>query len=289
MNMKKTLVLLLAAAAVFSPLRSQEVSGSHYDSVLRRIMEDDQRVRRQLDSLARAGTDVTELLPLYEEMARTDAANQRKALPILEKYLAGTLPLSDESLTTLYYVIQHADLPVQAKYAPFIRSLFERDIITNVEFAWFTDRLLVRQRKAQTYGLQSYVYAGTGDPFLYPVSRKVRKAWRRIGLPVSDLNEILTSFGEGYTPLLLSEEEFALFGHAVRCDADDIGRGVPDVSVRTEDGRTCTTNENGFYALIVNKHDLPGKLIFRYDGRVYEYPFGEFPDTDWEIIDATIP
>ena len=188
MNMKKTLVLLLAAAAVFSPLRSQEVSGSHYDSVLRRIMEDDQRVRRQLDSLARAGTDVTELLPLYEEMARTDAANQRKALPILEKYLAGTLPLSDESLTTLYYVIQHADLPVQAKYAPFIRSLFERDIITNVEFAWFTDRLLVRQRKAQTYGLQSYVYAGTGDPFLYPVSRKVRKAWRRIGLPVRDLN-----------------------------------------------------------------------------------------------------
>ena len=88
---------------------------------------------------------------------------------------------------------------------------------------------------------------------------------------------------------LLSEEEFALFGHAVRFDADDIGRGVPDVSVRTEDGRTCTTNENGFYALIVNKHDLPGKLIFRYDGRVYEYPFGEFPDTDWEIIDATIP
>ncbi len=258
MNMKKTLVLLLAATAVFSPLRSQEVSGSHYDSVLRRIMEDDQRVRRQLDSLARAGTDVTELLPLYEEMARTDAANQRKALPILEEYLAGTLPLSDESLTTLYYVIQHADLPVQAKYAPFIRSLFERDIITNVEFAWFTDRLLVRQRKAQTYGLQSYVYAGTGDPFLYPVSRKVRKAWRRIGLPV-------------------------------RFDADDIGRGVPDVSVRTEDGRTCTTNENGFYALIVNKHDLPGKLIFRYDGRVYEYPFGEFPDTDWEIIDATIP
>lgn len=169
-------------------------------------MEDDQRVRRQLDSLARAGTDVTELLPLYEEMARTDAANQRKALPILEEYLAGTLPLSDESLTTLYYVIQHADLPVQAKYAPFIRSLFERDIITNVEFAWFTDRLLVRQRKAQTYGLQSYVYAGTGDPFLYPVSRKVRKAWRRIGLPVSDLNEILTSFGEGYTPLLLVEE-----------------------------------------------------------------------------------
>ena len=138
--MKKTLVLLLAATAVFSPLRSQEVSGSHYDSVLRRIMEDDQRVRRQLDSLARAGTDVTELLPLYEEMARTDAANQRKALPILEEYLAGTLPLSDESLTTLYYVIQHADLPVQAKYAPFIRSLFERDIITNVEFAWFTDR-----------------------------------------------------------------------------------------------------------------------------------------------------
>ena len=102
MNMKKTLVLLLAATAVFSPLRSQEVSGSHYDSVLRRIMEDDQRVRRQLDSLARAGTDVTELLPLYEEMARTDAANQRKALPILEEYLAGTLPLSDESLTTLY-------------------------------------------------------------------------------------------------------------------------------------------------------------------------------------------
>lgn len=43
MNMKKTLVLLLAAAAVFSPLRSQEVPGSHYDSVLRRIMEDDQR------------------------------------------------------------------------------------------------------------------------------------------------------------------------------------------------------------------------------------------------------
>lgn len=86
--MKKTLVLLLAATAVFSPLRSQEVSGSHYDSVLRRIMEDDQRVRRQLDSLARAGTDVTELLPLYEEMARTDAANQRKALPILEEYLA---------------------------------------------------------------------------------------------------------------------------------------------------------------------------------------------------------
>ena len=87
----------------------------------------------------------------------------------------------------------------------------------------------------------------------------------------------------------LVEEEFALFGHAVRFDADGIGRGVPDVSVRTENGRTCTTNENGFYALIVNKHDLPGKLIFRYDGRVYEYPFGEFPDTDWEIIDATIP
>ena len=92
---------------------------------------------------------------------------------------------------------------------------------------------------------------GTGDPFLDPVSRKVRKALRRIGLPVSDLNEILTAFGEGYTPLLLSEEEFALFGHAVRFDADGIGRGVPDVSVHTEDGRTCTTNENGFYEMCI--------------------------------------
>lgn len=252
-------------------------------------MEDDQRVRRQLDSLARAGTDVTELLLFMKRWPARMPPTNGKPSRYSKSIWPGPFPLSDESLTTLYYVIQHADLPVQTKYAPFIRSLFERDIITNVEFAWFTDRLLVRQRKTQTYGLQSYVYAGTGDPFLYPVSRKVRKAWRRIGLPVSDLNEILTSFGEGYTPLLLSEEEFALFGHAVRFDADGIGRGVPDVSVRTEDGRTCTTNENGFYALIVNKHDLPGKLIFRYDGRVYEYPFGEFPDTDWEIIDATIP
>lgn len=82
------------------------------------------------------------------------------------------------------------------------------------------------------------------------------------------------------THLLLSPDEFAVFGHAVRFDADGTERGIAGVTVRSDDGKTCITDPYGFCVFAAKKRHLPGTVIFQYDSCTYEYPLGEAPDTD---------
>lgn len=283
-------IAALAVVWTFSicGISSAQNTAPDYEEVLARVFTADQEIRLRIDSLQKAGVaDLQVLLPLYEEMAVTDETNRRIALPILDLYLSGEADLSDDSLQALYYVIQHSDGDVQERYRGFVYDAFRSGIISDLEYAWFADRLSVRRNEAQIYGLQCYVNmnADPAHAFPYPIAKGVEKRWRKIGFSAREMKETLSEFVGEYAPVFLGRNEFALFGYAVGM-RDGIEQGVCGVDVSVNGKMRYKTGRNGFYVILLDRDEVPSEVVFVHGGRRYEVPVTVSGDADWAIVDV---
>lgn len=153
MNKIKVIFIILSfAGSCRLFIYGQNTSISQTDSLLKKVFALDQKYRILLDSLAQSGTAPD--IELFYKIAKQDSLNQSVTFPIVDKIIKGELGgLTDNSYRACYYVIQHSDGTSQLKYAPLIKALFNKKLISNEEYMWVTDRLQVRQNKAQVYGL----------------------------------------------------------------------------------------------------------------------------------------
>lgn len=254
------------------------------DQILKCLYDADQKIRLTFDSLQTAKASKEELMLILGEMGRVDFENQRIAFPILNTYLTGEINLLDESLNALYYIVQHADGEAQMKYQGFIKILFDKQIISNTEYGWFIDRLNVRQKKAQPFGFQSYTNAYTMDTFLYPISSETDELRAKIGMENPDYGE---SFSGEYAPIYMSSSEYVIFGHALcETQGDGVWKGiVAEVSVGEI---KVLTNDIGFYAIKLNRNDVPKNINFIIEGKLYSQCIHNVPEANWEIIDLFI-
>ena len=254
------------------------------DQKLKHIFNLDQNIRQTIDSLMAANAPSEKLMLSYQKMAEQDSYNQKIALPILDRYLTGEITLSEESLYALYYIIQHADGDIQVKYQDFIKKLFDKQIISNVEYGMFADRMNVRQNKAQLFGFQCYMDAYIKDKFLYPLSTSAKENRAELDMEDSNYSDL---FSGEYAPLFVSPSEYVIFGHVLRQTgkSGEYNGIFAEVSVGNI---KILTNHVGFYAIKLNKEDVPTNIDFSINGKQYSRPIQNKADTDWEIINVLI-
>lgn len=160
-------------------------------ALLDSIHNEDQGLRQQIGEVeAQYGRDSQEMKELWREMARKDSMNLIVVERILnERGWLGADVVGPTGNSTLFLVIQHADLATQEKYLPMMREAVTNGKANGSDLALLEDRVLMRNGKRQLYGSQIGRDPKTGEFYLSPVEDPdqldVRRASMGLG-PIAD-------------------------------------------------------------------------------------------------------
>ncbi len=134
--------------------------------------------------------------------AYIDSCNLIQVEAIISKYgWLGKSCVGGRGNTTLYLVIQHADLATQEKYFPLLQQSVADSESRPCDLAYLQDRILMRQGKKQLYGSQVVRNKTTGVQEFYPIEdeKNVNDRRRKVGLDT--IETYATYFGIKYQVL----------------------------------------------------------------------------------------
>ena len=138
---------------------------------LDQIYFDDQDIRiKYVNEMNKANSDTMKLDSMMQIMVKVDSINVKKVTAILDKY--GWLTNSEvgeKANTSLFGVIQHADLKTQQKYRPLLEKAFKEGNLPRDLYAEFEDRLKYRETKEQIYGTQYGWKPNSKETFILPL------------------------------------------------------------------------------------------------------------------------
>jgi len=276
--MQKTILQLICFFLFSSTsLVAQEQQQNDPNTLILECYQKDQEVRKACEALSTdSKSKQQDIINCHLQAIKIDTENQQIAFPILDQYLKQEIELSSESLTALYYIIQHADGSKQEKYQSFVAQLFKENKITNQEYAWFTDRLDVRNNRAQTYGFQVKYWTDTQDTFPYPIIAASEKNTRQIALE-SSKSYMIDTYTNEYSPQYVEANEFVLFGHIKKTIK-------PHAKIVVNSKWMLPINEKGFYSIKIKK--LPTLVIqLVQDEEIVETKEIQTETNDWFEVD----
>ena len=170
---KYTLLGILIVAVNMSFGQKKLYDSLRYQLFL--IDRDDQDPRMESDSIRKqwAG-DSMMLKRLLNENNKVihfnDSVNQIKVRSLIDKYgWLGPNEIGDDGASTLFLVIQHADLKTQEKYLPVLRAAVQNGRAKASRLALLEDRVALREGKKQIYGSQLYLNVITNDAYVLPL------------------------------------------------------------------------------------------------------------------------
>jgi hypothetical protein len=125
-------------------------------AMLDTIYMEDQKYRMQIDNIEKQyGRNSQEMKDLWATIAEKDSINLIKVKDILDKRgWLGADVVGGTGNTTLFLVIQHADIATQQKYLPMMREAVKNKKAQPSALALLEDRVLLRTGKKQIYGSQ---------------------------------------------------------------------------------------------------------------------------------------
>ncbi|RKS24980.1 hypothetical protein CLV94_0002 [Flavobacterium endophyticum] len=177
------LILLLWGFLAFG----QDANFNDITKQLLDIDELDQRYRNQMEeTIARFGSDSKESKALFKNMKITDSLNLIQVEAIINKHgWLGSDKIGSQANTTLFMVIQHAELPAQIKYLPMMREAVKKGNARASSLALLEDRVALKQGKKQIYGSQISWNMKTNESFVAPLEDPDNVDLRRaeVGLP----------------------------------------------------------------------------------------------------------
>lgn len=164
---------------------------ANYDKPLVALLDSifavDQGLRNQIPELeARFERGSEELKAHFHRIWIADSLNQIKVTRVLdERGWLGPDVIGPTGNTTLFLVVQHADLETQLKYVPMIREAVKKGAAKGSHLALMEDRILLRSGKRQIYGSQVGSDPETGAHYLSPLEDPDHVDERRasVGLP----------------------------------------------------------------------------------------------------------
>jgi hypothetical protein len=164
--------------------------------VLDTVAQDDEMYRDQLDDMVqRYGGQSKEVKTLYRQMQAQDSTNQTKVCAILDKYgWLGTDVLGEEGNGTLFFVLQHAELPMQVKYLSMLRTAVKEGRAKARHLAFVEDRVALRQGKKQIYGSQVGWDMRANSYFVLPLEDPDHVDQRRAAVGLPPLAEYLQNW-----------------------------------------------------------------------------------------------
>lgn len=129
------------------------------DSLIRElaIVEDaDQFFRQDMEHVQQKfGGDSREMKQLMRSMKEADSLNFVKVSAILEKFgWPGTEAIGFSANTTVFMVIQHANLDQQDRYLPLMRKAVKEGKALASQLALLEDRVALLHHQKQRYGSQ---------------------------------------------------------------------------------------------------------------------------------------
>lgn len=180
------LVLFLMLGSIISSTAQTTFDTLAIQKELHAIFDRDQKTRTGDDSTA--------------FMHYIDSCNLVQVKVLLEKYgWIGRSVIGDKANSTLFLVIQHADLETQLTYFPLLQKSAEMGESRFSNAALMQDRILMRQEKKQIYGSQVVYDNVTGAPKFYPIEDEKNVNVRRAMIGMSTLEEYAKFFGIEYT------------------------------------------------------------------------------------------
>jgi hypothetical protein len=168
---------------------------------LEEIYNSDQGIRNKYLALEKEyGHDSKEVKALMTDWRRIDSMNCIKVTAILDKYgWLATYEVGEQGNSTLFLVIQHADLNIQDKYLPKMRKAVREHKAEARELALLEDRVLLGHGKKQLFGSQVEMDAATGKYKLSPIEDEPNVNKRRAAVGLEPLEEYVKHWDIHYT------------------------------------------------------------------------------------------
>lgn len=177
---------------VLTFLHAQE-SNNQLKKELKEIYESDQYVRFYADSLSKAHNYQTPdslWNRAHKLMTSTDSINLLKVERIIAEHGYPSSREVGKYSKAIFFVVQHADLPVQLKYFPLVKEAFERGDIEKQNYAKMVDRMRIREGKKQLYGTQFRIYKGRIQYFEIEAPENLNERRKEMELEPIDIEEI---------------------------------------------------------------------------------------------------
>lgn len=150
------------------------------------IYDDDQNDRQRIDGLGKKyGYNSKEVDELWKTIAYKDSVNLLNVKAILDQYgWVGEDRIGPQANSTLFLVIQHADLATQQTYLPMMRKAVADKKAEPSALALLDDRVALGEKRRQTYGSQ-ISEDSTGTAYVLPLADpdNVDKRRAEVGLP----------------------------------------------------------------------------------------------------------
>lgn len=158
------------------------------------IYLDDQRYRKELDAVAdKHGWDSQEVQFLRSTIKEKDSINLVKVKKILdERGWLGKGIIGGQGNTTLFLVIQHADIATQRKYLPMMREAVKNGNANASNLALLEDRVALGIGKKQIYGSQIGRNEETGENYVLPLEDPDNVDARRASVGLGSLQNYVS-------------------------------------------------------------------------------------------------
>jgi hypothetical protein len=159
----------------------------------------DQGGRLKIDSIDKKyGRDSQQMKDLWASINKTDSINLIKVEAILDKYgWLGADVISSQGNTTLFLVIQHADMKTRDKYLPMLRAAVKNGKATGADLALMEDRSALEHGKKQIYGSQ-IARDANGKYYISPIEDEANVDKRRAAVGLGPLAEYAQRWGIVY-------------------------------------------------------------------------------------------
>lgn len=162
-----------------------------YNDSLAKVLEDiydsDQSYRMEMGAMREKNLqNSTEYKSLVKKMVVNDSINLNKITSIIDQFgWLSKAVVGKKGNSTLWLVIQHANLETQLKYYPIMENAVLENKASKKDLAYLQDRILMRQGKKQLYGTQFKLNSETGQMELWDIEDPDRLNERRasVGLP----------------------------------------------------------------------------------------------------------
>jgi hypothetical protein len=171
-----------------------------YDSLryqLQIIDQNDQSPRIQSDSIRKQYAGDTFMLKKqlnsnWKITRYNDSVDLIKVSSMIDKYgWLGPDEIGDDGSSTLFIVIQHADLKTQEKYLPIMRVAVNTGKAKASRLALLEDRVALREGKKQIYGSQFYLMIKTNEAYVLPMEDPTHVDLRRSAVGLHSMAEYL--------------------------------------------------------------------------------------------------
>jgi hypothetical protein len=157
------------------------------------VLLDDQTDRQQINAIEKKyGWESKEMKSHLSTIHLKDSVNLIKVKSILDKYgWLGPNVVGLQGNSTLFLVIQHADLSTQKNYLPMLRSAVKKGNAQGSSLALLEDRVAIMQGRPQVYGTQIGQDPETKKYFVMPLRDPDNVDKRRAEVDLESMEEYI--------------------------------------------------------------------------------------------------